>query len=342
MKAKLFEKLDNKKVRCLACSHYCKIPERKTGICGIRKNKDGELYLLTYGKPTGLQIDPIEKKPLYHFLPGSNILSLGTIGCNFSCGFCQNWPTSQKSKTIGLSSLEKILNAQEKITPKMVVNIAKEEKIPSIAFTYNEPSVFFEYAFDIAKLAHKNKIKTVFVSNGFMSKELLDMIYPYLDGINIDLKSFSDNFYRKICRGRIKPVLENIKKIHELGIWMEITTLVIPGKNDSGKELTEIADFISKIDKSIPWHLTSFHPNFRMDDIPNTPMDTLLKGYEIGKKKGLNYVYIGNVMDKEHEKTFCPKCKNLVIERDYNAFTKNYLKDGFCQNCNEKIKGVWK
>jgi len=341
MRAKLFEKIDNKEVRCLACSHYCKISEGKTGICGIRKNINGELHLLTYGKPIGLQIDPIEKKPLYHFLPGTDILSLGTIGCNFSCDFCQNWSISQKAKMVDLSSLEKTLNGQEEITPKMVVEIAKKEKMPSIAFTYNEPTVFFEYAFDIAKLAHKNKIKTVFVSNGFMSKELLDMISPYLDGINIDLKSFNNDFYKKICGGRLEPVLKNIQKIHDLGIWMEITTLIIPGKNDSERELTEIANFISKIDKSIPWHLTSFHPDFKMTDIPATQIETLLKGYNIAKKKGLNYVYLGNIIEKNHKNSYCPKCGNLIIERDYPISTKSHLKDGFCPNCGEKINGIW-
>lgn len=339
MKATLFEKLEDKAVKCLTCNHYCKISEGKTGICGIRKNKDGELHLLTYGKPLGLQVDPIEKKPLHHFLPGTESLSLGTFGCNFSCEFCQNWDSSQRSKMMEDHSVEKSLENIRYQSPESIVEITKG-KIPSISLTYTEPSVFFEYGFDIAKLAHKNNIKIVYVSNGFMSEELLEKMNGLLDGINVDLKSFSEDFYRKTCKGNLKPVLENIRKIHEMGIWIEITTLVIPGKNDSEKELTQIAEYIAGVDKSIPWHLSAFRPEFRMMEIPRTPMETLMKAKEIGKKAGLKYTYLGNV--RSDQNTYCPSCKNIIIERDYPVFAKSLLDNGKCNNCGEMIKGVWK
>jgi pyruvate formate lyase activating enzyme len=329
-KAILFEKEKNG-VRCTACKQGCLISEGKTGICGVRKNVKGILYLTVYGKPVSVNIDPIEKKPLFHFLPGTKIFSLGTVGCNFSCAFCQNWDISQAGKA------EPKINFSHDLPPEEIVKICVEKKIPSIAYTYNEPAIFFEYAYDTAKLSHKKGIKNVFVSNGYETDEALEKIRPYLDAINVDLKAFTEDFYQKICHAKLSNVLDTIKKIHELGIWMEITTLVIPGKNDSINELTEIAKFISGIDENIPWHVSAFHPDYKMAEINQTPSSTLSNAYKIGKKV-LNHVYVGNVLDDERESTFCPKCRAKVIRRSGFSVDASNIHNG---KCSEKIAGVW-
>jgi len=267
----LYKKLDGNKVRCLACAHYCVIQEGKTGICGVRENIGGELQLLVYGKPAAIQVDPIEKKPLYHFMPGTKILSLGTFGCNFRCGFCHDW------------------------LPERIVSYAVEHKIPSIAYTYNEPTIFVEYAYDIMVLAKEKGLKNVFVSNGYESKETLDYIGPYLDAINIDLKSFSNGFYQKNCGAKLQPVLDTIRRVHKMKIWQEITTLVIPGENDVEEELKQIADFIVSVDPGIPWHLSRFHPDYKMMNKGVTSYESLVRVREIGLAAGLKYVYLGNV-----------------------------------------------
>lgn len=350
-KAILYKKLGKNSVKCLACSHYCTILEDNLGICGVRENKKGVLYLLVYGKPAAAHVDPIEKKPLFHFLPGSDAFSIGTIGCNFGCDFCQNWDISQISKEIKLKfkdpkerddKLNEVINSGLDLPPKKIVEYVLKNNIPSIAYTYNEPAIFFEYAYDTAKLAHKKGIKNVFVSNGYESKEALDKVKPYLDGINIDLKSFSDDFYRKICKARLQPVLENIKRTFEMGIWVEVTTLVIPGKNDSEKELTKIAKFIANISNSIPWHVSRFFPHYKMIDVEPTPEKTLLKAYEIGRKVGLKYVYVGNILDSNRESTYCPNCKKVVIGREGYTILEFNLENGKCKFCGEKIEGVWK
>ncbi|MFH0949027.1 MAG: AmmeMemoRadiSam system radical SAM enzyme [Candidatus Aenigmatarchaeota archaeon] len=333
-KAVLFDK---KSSRCLACSHYCIINKGKTGICSVRKNVNGKLFLLVYGRAIAVNIDPIEKKPLFHFMPGSNIFSIGTIGCNFACSFCQNWDISQASKEIG----KDITKLGKRLEPEKIVNICLERGIPAIAYTYNEPAIFFEYAYDTAKLAHKHGIKNVFVSNGYESKEAIKKIKPYLDAINIDLKSFSNDFYTKICKAQMQPVLDGIKRMHDAKIWLEITTLVIPGKNDSNEELKKSAEFIAGIDKSIPWHVSRFFPHFKMSDIKPTPAETLERAYEIGKAAGLKYVYIGNMPDKEYESTYCPECNSTVIERSGFIIGKINMKNGKCKKCGCKIEGVW-
>ena len=320
----LYKKLDNNKVLCTACRQNCIISPDNTGVCSVRQNKDGKLYLLVYGKAASFNIDPIEKKPLYHFMPATEIFSLGTVGCNFACDFCQNWDISQitkdlKNKLLKEKKISKIDAEISKfgyeLPPEKIVEICIEKNIPSIAYTYNEPSIFFEYAYDTAKLANKKGIKNVFVTNGYETEEALKLINPYLDAMNIDLKSFSDEFYKKICKGRLQPVLDTIKLAHKLGIWIEITTLIIPGKNDSNKELNQIANFIANIDKNIPWHVIAFHPDYKMTDISSTSLNTLQKAYNIGKKAGLNYVYTGNILDDEHSNTYCPKCNTLLIKR---------------------------
>ena len=335
--ATLYEKLPNKTVRCLACSNYCVIPNKNYGICGVRKNIDGKLFLLVYGKSISANIDPIEKKPLFHFLPGTGVFSIGTFGCNFSCEFCQNWDISQTPK----NGNEKVIHNSYDLSPEQIVKIAQKNKIPSIAYTYNEPAVFFEYAYDTARLAHKKGIKNVYVTNGYESKEALEKILPFIDAMNIDLKSFNPEFYRKICGGNLKPVLDNIKNLFGK-VWIELTTLIIPGHNDSDTELKKIAEFISKISKEIPWHISRFYPAYKMNNIIPTPYETLRKAYKIGKDAGLKYIYIGNIHDLEHSNTYCPKCGRILIKRENYSILENNIKNGKCKFCGEKIPGVWK
>ncbi len=319
-------------VECLACSHHCKISPDKTGICGVRKNIDGTLKLLVYGRVSALNVDPIEKKPLFHFYPGTEIFSFGTVGCNFRCEFCQNWDLSQYHKTHDTSFIEK---AGEELLPADAVNYCLENNIPSIAFTYNEPAIFFEYAYDTARLAKENGLNTVYVSNGFESREALEKIKPYLDAINVDLKAWSPEFYLKICGARIEPVKENIKWIWENEIWMEVTTLIITNKNDSEDELKSIAKFLAKISPDIPWHISRYHPAYKMDE-PVTPAETLIKAYEIGKAAGLNYVYVGNIDLPGKENTYCPGCDELLISRTGYRID---LLGHICPKCKINLKG---
>ena len=346
----LYKKLGNSKVQCIACSHRCIIALDNTGICSVRQNKSGKLCLLVYGKAASANLDPVEKKPLFNFLPGTEIFSLGTVGCNFSCDFCQNWDISQITKDLKnrlmkenrLKEFEvEVSNLGYELPPEKIIGICIEKNIPSIAYTYNEPTVFFEYAYDTAKLAHKKGIKNVFVTNGYETEEALQPIKPYLDAMNIDLKSFNDEFYRKICKARLQPVLDTIKLSNDLGIWTEITTLVIPNKNDSEAELKKIADFISKIDKNIPWHVTAFHPDYKMTGVPSTSYAALSKAYSIGKKAGLNYVYVGNIDDDKHSNTYCPNCNSTLIKRSGYFVEIENLENGKCRKCSEKIHGVW-
>lgn len=349
--AVLYKKLGNSKVQCIACKQNCIIAPNNTGICGVRQNKDGKLYLLVYGKAASAHLDPVEKKPLFHFLPGTEIFSLGTVGCNFACGFCQNWDISQITKEIGNKLLREKKIAQMdvevgklgyELPPKKIVGICVEENIKSIAYTYNEPIIFFEYLYDTSRLAAKKGIKNVLVTNGYESDEALNLLKPYLSAMNIDLKSFNDEFYKKTCKARLQPVLETIRLAHKLGIWIEITTLIIPGKNDSDAEIKKIANFISGIDKNIPWHITAFHPDYKMSNVPSTSHNALDKAYNVGKKAGLNYVYIGNIDDDERSNTYCPKCSSLLIKRNGYHTTIENFDNGICSKCNEKIAGVWK
>jgi len=335
-KAVLFRVLNNKIVECEACYHHCRIPLNKRGICGIRKNINGQLFLMVYGRPVAVNIDPIEKKPLFHFLPGSEIFSLGTWGCNFGCLFCQNYDISQVSKADDFDLFEEPL---EEWPPEKVAKFCLDHRILSIAYTYNEPTVWIEYAYDIMKLAHKKGIKNVWVSNGYFSEQTLKLVAPYLDAINIDLKSFSDDFYRKICQARLAPIEENIKKLWQKNIWVEVTTLVIPQLNDSEKELTQIAKFLYQISPNLPWHISAFYPAYKMIHHPSTPKETLLKAYKIGKKVGLKYVYTGNIPDHHYESTYCPSCGELLIKREGLMVLENKLKQNQCPFCHQIISG---
>jgi len=340
-KAKLFKKLGGNLVLCQACQRYCRIAEGERGLCGVRENRGGKLYSLVYGQAVGPSPDPVEKKPLFHFLPGSRVLSFGTLGCNFSCQFCQNWFQSQVVKQ-EKNPLYLIRRYSEELSPRELVDLALKWNCGSIAYTYNEPTVFIEYALEVMKLAHQEGLKNIFVTNGYQSKESFDLTRKYLDAVNIDLKSFRDDFYRKICGGvSLDPVLENIRRYYRAGIWLEVTTLVIPGENDSAKELKQMADFIKKISVNIPWHLSAFHPDYKMVDREPTGAKKLLEAWRIGKEAGLNYVYLGNIFDIKHASTYCPRCGRLLVKRNGYSLMELNMEGGRCPKCGRKISGVW-
>ena len=331
--ALLYEKLDNNVVQCHLCSHHCKINPNQYGICQIRENKKGILYTHAYGRVVAMQIDPIEKKPLYHLLPNSKSFSIATQGCNFRCDFCQNWQISQKDKETDLA------RKSIPISPEEIVKKALSSGCKTIAYTYTEPTIYFEYALDACRLAKQKGLYNIFVTNGYMTREALEMISLYLDAANIDLKFFNDTTYSKLCGGHLKPVLETIQLMHSLGIWIEITTLIIPGLNDSNKELNQIAEFIAQIGKEIPWHLSRFHPDYKITNIPATPIDTLYKAQEIAKEAGLYYVYIGNVLEKTT--TQCYSCSRVLVKRDAMTVTENVINNSQCPYCSTKIHGIW-
>ena len=341
----LYRPLKNGVVQCLACNHYCAIKPGESGICGVRRNFDGKLYLVTYGRAAAVHIDPVEKKPLYHFLPGSPIFSIGTVGCNFKCQFCQNWEISQfRDFYVDPKTGEPDRWIGEYWPPEKIVETAQAYGVDLIAYTYNEPTVWIEYAHDTAKLAVERGMRNVFVSSGFETKYAWDYIEPYLHAINIDLKAFSEEFYRKITGTRLKPVLENIEYIggEKWGkIWLEVTTLIIEGYNDDEEQLRGIARFLASVNPNIPWHVTAAHPAYKMLHIPITSHRTLIKAYEIGKEEGLKFVYVGNVRDPERSSTYCPKCGELLIYRDGYHVEERWKERGVCHRCGEKIPGVW-
>lgn len=330
--AVLYKKTASLEVECFLCSHFCKIKEGKFGFCGVRQNIKGILYTHSYGKVIAKNIDPIEKKPIFHMFPGSKSFSIATLGCNFRCGFCQNWQISQ------IKEIEDSDRGIYEISPEEIVREAKESNCKSISYTYTEPTIFFEYAFDIAKLAKKENLYNVFVTNGYMTKEALGLIKPYLDAANVDLKFFNDDSYRRICAGSLKPVLETIRLMHELNIWVEVTTLVIPQENDSPKELKDIAEFLASVGKEIPWHVSRFHPDYKLTNLSPTPLEKLEEAYKIGKMAGLKYVYVGNVLEEEN--TYCASCgKDLIARYSFSVVTNN-LKSGKCPKCGTVLDGL--
>jgi pyruvate formate lyase activating enzyme len=334
----LSKKLDNGNVLCEACSQACVLNEGEYGRCGVRRVEDGELILLVYGLAAAVNVDPIEKKPMFHFLPSSRIFSLGTVGCNFSCKFCQNYEISQYPKEHHYEIVGR------ELSPKRIVELALEHDCKSVAFTYNEPVVFFEYTYDTAKLAHENGLKNVYVTSGFETHKAIDKLAPYIDGMNIDIKSYSNEFYKDICGARLQPVLDTVKYAHQKGIWIEITTLLIEGKNDSDDEIRSIAKFLASIDTSIPWHLSAFHPMYKMLDVGRTRASTLHRAYKIAKEEGLKYVFVGNIDDNDYESTYCPGCKERVIDRSghIGQYVTNYLdENGVCPYCGYELEGVW-
>lgn len=330
----LYKILADSKVRCDLCNHRCVITDGKTGKCCVIKNIKGKLFNLNYGKLIAENVDPIEKKPLFHFLPGSYSFSIASVGCNFKCFYCQNYQISQ------MPSDENSIEGRPE-TPENIVKNAIRFNCRSISYTYTEPTIYFELAYDTSKVAHENNLKNVFVTNGFMSREVLRMISPYLDAANIDLKSFSDEFYKKYLGGRLNPVLNNIKYMKELGIWVEITTLLIPGLNDSEKELSQIAEFLKSTGEEIPWHISAYYPQYK-SKIPPTTAEKIMEAVSIGKSAGLKFVYGGNVSVDGLEDTACPNCGNYVIKRRGFSLLKTDMNDGMCcNNCNYKIAGIF-
>jgi len=304
------------------------------GICGVRKNIDGKLFALNYGKAISLSIDPIEKKPFFHFLPGTHSLSVATVGCNFRCGNCQNWQISQLVKKD-----KGMLDIGQDISPEEIVAEAVKSKCPSISYTYTEPTIFLEYALDTMKIAKEKGIRNTWVTNGFMSDETLNLIEPFLDAANVDIKSFDDKFYRENCGARVVPVLDICRKMKKLGIWVEITTLVIPTLSDDKEMLSNIAKFIfSELGGDTPWHVSGFSGeiSWKLQDLPDTPVKTVKEAYRIGKKAGLNYVYTGNIPGNESENTYCSKCGELCIRR-IGYYVERFDDDGKCPKCSEKL-----
>ena len=332
--AMLYEKLSDGKVKCNLCNHRCTIKDGNYGICGVRQNSGGSLCTLVYDKIIASHIDPIEKKPLFQFYPGSTAYSIATVGCNFKCKHCQNADISQ------LPMERKGYVVGEKMGPEEMAEAARRSGCQSIAYTYTEPTVFFELAYETAQKAHERGIKNIFVSNGYMSPEALQEITPYLDGINIDLKAFTDKFYKEICGARLAPVLDTIRLAKNLGIWVEVTTLVIPTLNDSADELRQIAEFLTDVDVSIPWHISQFYPTYQLTDLPRTPVETLHMAREIGLESGLRYVYEGNVPGRGNENTYCHGCRELLIERWGYSIQKNTIIEGQCPSCGSPVAGV--
>jgi pyruvate formate lyase activating enzyme len=319
------------RVQCRLCNHFCRIEEGAAGRCGVRVNKKGALYSLVADKVAAINLDPVEKKPLYHFMPGTSTLSFGTMGCNLGCSFCQNYSLSQPPRQ------GRPVEGRP-ASPESLVGAAIQAGAPSISYTYSEPTVFFELMLGTAQLAVAKGLKNILVSNGFQSPECLEALGTYIHAANIDLKSFRDEFYRERCEARLQPVLDNLARMKKFGWWLETTTLVIPGLNDSDEELGDIARFlVETLGPDAPWHVSRFHPQYRLQDRPSTPVETLVKAWEIGRAAGLRYVYLGNVPGHEADNTHCPGCGRTLIERRGFALLKA---KGKCPDCGAVLAGV--
>ncbi|UCH72224.1 MAG: AmmeMemoRadiSam system radical SAM enzyme [Thermoplasmatales archaeon] len=324
--ANFWKPIKNKKIQCTLCSHRCSINNGKKGICGVRKNKNGKLYTLIYGSCSSMAADPIEKKPLYHFYPGTSAFSMGTIGCNFKCDHCQNYSIS--TATTGYSHIRDI-------DPQQVVELAKEYACQGIAWTYNEPTIWHEFSFDSSRLAKKAKLYTIYVSNGYISEDPLREISPYLDAINVDVKAFNEDFYKKICNAHLQPVLDTCELTKELDIHLELTYLVIPGYNDSIKDIENFCNWIiEKLGNDTPVHFSRFHPDYKLLTVKMTPIETLLKIYDFAKDCGILYPYLGNVPPGKYENTICYNCGNICIQRHNYSIDLKGVKDGKCTKCN--------
>lgn len=328
-----YQKLKNDIVNCSLCPHNCIIKPDSFGNCGARKNIGGTLYSRVYAKPVSMAIDPIEKKPLYHFLPGSTSLSIGTLGCNLHCLHCQNYDISQ-SKADEFTGRE--------VKPEEIIKAAIKNSCKSISYTYNEPTIFYEYVLETAKLAREKGIKNVMVTNGYINKEPLKELYPLIDAANIDLKSLDEDFYKKICEVRLKPILESIKEIKKIGTWIEITNLIIPGYNGKKEQIEKLVKWIKEnVGIKTPLHFSAFYPTYKLLDAERTPPETLLKAKDIAEKHGLKYIYLGNTSLSGSGNTYCPKCNKPLIERGWFEIHKNNIRKNSCPYCNEKIDGVF-
>jgi len=330
----LYEIMEEGQVQCRLCAHRCRIRPDDRGICGVRENKGGVLYSLVYGRVIAENVDPIEKKPLFHVLPGSKSYSIATVGCNFRCTFCQNHDISQTPRETG--SIFGRDTAPAEIVQRAITSGSK-----TIAYTYTEPTIYFEFAHDTAQIAREKGLKNVFVTNGFMTEEAIETIAPCLHAANVDLKAFSDHFYRKYCGARLQPVLESLKKMKSLGIWVEVTTLLIPTLNDGNEELQQIARFIQSLGAETPWHISRFHPRYQIHDLPPTPVASIHRAVEIGKKAGLKYVYSGNIPGDEGENTYCSHCKELLIDRYGFYIERINLKGTHCPRCDTPLDGIF-
>ena len=337
--ALLYDRVEDSRVRCKLCAHRCLVADGKRGICQVRENQSGTLNTLVYGQLVAQALDPIEKKPLYHFHPGTPALSVATVGCNFRCLFCQNADISQMPRD------ERLTQGRE-VAPEEIVRAAQRHHSPSIAYTYTEPTIFFEYACDIGTLARQALIANVWVTNGYMTPEMLDTVTApegptLMDAANVDLKSFRDAFYREECGARLQPVLDSLKRMKQRRVWVEVTTLLIPGLNDSDEEVEDIARFIvEELGPETPWHVSRFHPTYRMNDRPPTPVSTVHRAREIGLRAGLRYVYEGNVPGGEGEHTYCPTCRQAVIRRARFTILDHRAHGGLCAHCGARIDGV--
>ena len=319
------------RILCQLCRHYCQLKEGQKGICGVNANEGGRLKNLVYGKVSALQIDPIEKKPLYHFLPGSKALSLGTVGCNLQCPFCQNWQISQRND----------LEGSREISPQQLVALAQEQGCESIAYTYNEPTIFYPFAREVALRAQAVGIKNIFVSNGMETVEMIEDMQGVIDGFNIDLKSFDSAYYRRYLKGNLEGVLDTLKLLVQKGFWVEVTTLIVPGDNDSEEELQQIAGFIAQeLGLSVPWHISAFFPNYKVEEKAPTPLATLQRAKVIGERHGLHYIYKGNISGDTV--TRCPECGSRLIMREGYRVTEQHLIEGRCPHCDREIEGIWR
>lgn len=331
--ARYYKKLDNKKVECALCPRKCRVGNRERGYCGVRENRDGRYYTLVYGNPCAVHVDPIEKKPFFHFLPGSDAFSLATAGCNLNCRYCQNWDISQ-SRPENVPCLS--------LSPKEAVAAAKGEHAASIVGTYSEPTIFFEYMLDIAKEARRQGLRAAMVSAGYINREPLEELCAHLDAIKIDLKAFDDEFYKKTCVGELTPVLESLKTIRKKGVWLEIVYLVIPTLNDGMAKIEEMCAWIKKnLGGGVPVHFTRFHPIYKLKNLPSTPVSTLEALCKTAKKAGLQFVYLGNVPGSPAEHTYCPKCGKKLIDRVGFTVRSKAIAGGACRYCKCRIPGIW-
>ncbi len=333
--AMLYRKEENASVVCELCAHHCAIYDGGSGICGVRRNENGTLYTLVYDKIVAQHIDPIEKKPMYHVLPGSHSYSIATVGCNFRCFNCQNHEISQ------IPGKHSSAIPGSPMTPEEIVAAAIRNRCQSIAYTYTEPTIYFELAYETARLARRQGLKNIFVTNGYMTEKALETIRPYLDAANVDLKGFNEAKYRKVCGGKLEPVKDTIRRMNESGVWVEVTTLVIPTHNDSETELRAIAEFIASVNPAIPWHVSAFHPQYKMSHRPPTSAGIIYRAVDIGKEVGLWHLYSGNLRNDYTSTTLCHACGAPLIHRSGFFVLENLVNQGKCPDCDAPVAGIF-